>query len=282
MLSLCRGKAFRKEFSNIGEIRSLIPSHVGLMALTATASRSSIKEICTVLCMKKPVIISESPNKPNIKYEVLQKGATPEETLGPFIDEVRQKGTDTDRMLIFCRTYDDVTYIYRLFVSKLGSAALHPPSAPNLVKYRLVGMYTACTHPSVKEAILSAFTNAQSPLRIVVATIAFGMGLDCPNIRRVIHWGMSSDIESYLQETGRGGRDNQPAKALLYYTKCELKAKHVDHDMKQYCSNIETCRRQVLLQNFDCNDMVLCDSDKCICQCCDICYLKCMCRNKDC
>ena len=54
------------------------------------------------------------------------------------------------------------------------------------------------------------------------------MGLDCPNIHKVLHWGAPSDIESYLQETGRAGRDDKEAKAVLYYSKGDLGAKHVD------------------------------------------------------
>ena len=53
-------------------------------------------------------------------------------------------------------------------------------------------------------------------LRVVIATIAFGMGLDCPNVRRIIHWGPSNDVEAYIQETGRAGRDGESAEALLY------------------------------------------------------------------
>ena len=63
-------------------------------------------------------------------------------------------------------------------------------------------MFTACTHPSVKDSILGSVANKDGTLRIIIATIAFGMGLDCPNIRQIIHWGPSSDVESYLQETG--------------------------------------------------------------------------------
>ena len=59
-------------------------------------------------------------------------------------------------------------------------------------------------------------------LRVVVAIIAFGMGLDCPNVRRVIHWDPSSDVESYIQETGRAGCDRLPATAMLYFTNTDL------------------------------------------------------------
>ena len=99
-------------------------------------------------------------------------------------------------------------------------------------------MYTARTHPSVKEAILAAFTDCKSPLRVVIATIVFGMGLDCPNIRKVLHWGVPSDIESYVQETGRAGRDDKEAKAVLYYSKGDLGVKHVEGKMKRYCGNL--------------------------------------------
>ena len=59
----------------------------------------------------------------------------------------------------------------------------------DLPQFRMLDMYTACTHPTVKETILQSLPDSNGTLRIIVATIAFGMGLDCPNIRRVIHWG---------------------------------------------------------------------------------------------
>ena len=70
------------------------------------------------------------------------------------------------------------------------------------VQFQMLDMFTACTHHTVKESILQSLPQSDGTLCVIVATIAFGMGLDCPNIRRVIHWGPSADIESYLQETG--------------------------------------------------------------------------------
>lgn len=72
-------------------------------------------------------------------------------------------------------------------------------------------MFTACTHPDVKDVILTQFRNEHSTLRVMIATIAFGMGLDCPNVRSILHWGSPPDIESYVQETGRAGRDGDSA-----------------------------------------------------------------------
>ena len=110
-------------------------------------------------------------------------------------------------------------------------------------------MFTACTHSSVKQATLAAFTNQESPLRLLIATIAFGMGIDCRDIRRVIHWGPPNDVEYYLQETGQAGRDNMSASALLYCGQHDHT--HIDDDMRQYCSNTQWYRRQLLLCHFD-------------------------------
>ena len=63
-------------------------------------------------------------------------------------------------------------------------------------------MYTKCTEGNIKEDIVSEFAKPNGKLRIVVGTIAFGMGLDCPDVRQILHWGASHDIESYIQETG--------------------------------------------------------------------------------
>lgn len=259
-----RGKKFRKEFSNIGEIHSLIPSRVGIMALTATASRDSRSKICSVLCMRQPIIVSQSPNKPNIMYSVLEKCASAEDTFQPPIEEVREKGVGIDRVLIFCKTCEEVTHIYKFFAKSLGNAALHPQSAPDLVKHRIVDMFTACTHPVVKGHVVSAIKSLQSPLRIVLATIAFGMGIDCPNICCVIHWGVPHDVESYLQETGRAERDEKPAKAVLYHHKCDLKVKDMDETMRRFCTNDNTCRRSLLLQDFESDEQTVRENDVCM------------------
>ena len=85
-----RGKDFRQEFSNLGEVRSLIPEDVRCMALTATATKTSRNEICNVLGMHKPVVVSQSPNKPNIKYCVQLKHGTMEETFAPLVEELKR------------------------------------------------------------------------------------------------------------------------------------------------------------------------------------------------
>ena len=97
----------------------------------------------------------------------------------------------------------------------------YPPLAPPVSKFRLVEMFTSATEESVKTNIIQNFTPLHGRCRVEIGTIAFGMGLDSPNVRKVVHWGPSSDIESYVQETGRVRRDGEFAIAILYFAKEE-------------------------------------------------------------
>ena len=77
-----------------------------------------------------------------------------------------------------------------------------PPNSPTTVsELRLVEMFTSCVDEEVKSQIITSFTSDQYPLRLVVATVAFGMGLDCPDVRQVIHLGAPDDTESYTVKT---------------------------------------------------------------------------------
>ena len=69
---------------------------------------------------------------------------------------------------------------------------------------------------------MTSFCKVGTPLRIVICTIAFGMGVDCPDLRQIVHWGVSSDVEMYMQESGRAGRGGNPACAVPFYKKSDL------------------------------------------------------------
>ena len=89
--------------------------------------------------------------------------------------------------------------MFTLFKQYLGPNFTNPAGAPTtLSKYRVVDMFTSCTQEEVKRSILESFTSPKSQLRVVVATISFGMGIDVPDIRQVIHWGPSDSCEEGL------------------------------------------------------------------------------------
>ena len=221
----------------------------------------------------QPVIVSIPPIKDNIHFCVSEKSSI-SLSLSPVCEALADQRTKMGRIIIFCRTYDEVTTVYYLFKQKLGLGFTEPPGAPDLAQFRLVDMYTHCTHQSVKDKILSQFTMS-SPLRIVVATVACGMGIDCPDVRQVIHWGVPEDAETYVQETGEAGRDGKLSCALLFYGKVELGTKRTSELTKTYCKNKDGhCRKRVLFSDFDgCPTTA-----KGICKCCDMCRKDCTCE----
>ena len=97
-----------------------------------------------------------------------------------------------------------------------------PIGALKLARFALCNMFLACTHSNVKDEVLKSSCDPNGILRIVVATIAFGMGLNCPNVHRITHWGPPPDIESYLQEASRAGRDGKKAIFSLHCSNLDL------------------------------------------------------------
>ena len=105
-------------------------------------------------------------------------------------------------------------------------------------------MFTRCTHTSVKKKIIEQFTTPSS-LRIVIATIAFDMGINCPDIRQVIHWGVPQDAEAYIQESGHAGRDEKHSLAIIMKHKRDLDRRYTSDHMMEYCRNKSLCRRTI-------------------------------------
>lgn len=122
-----------------------------------------------------------------------------------------------------------------------------------------------------KQQVMSAFQQVDRRLRLVIATTEFGLGVDCPDIRRVIHWGLPSNIE-YVQESGRAGRDGLNAQAILYKGK---PGRDVQTLMEEYLKNENICCRKFLFQGFL---MYHENKDVVGCKCCDICAMTCDCQ----
>ena len=124
-----------------------------------------------------------------------------------------------------------------------------PQDAPNLPQFRLIDMYHSCTDPVVKDSISMLFTK-KSCLRVVIATIAFGMGIDCPDVRQVVHVGPPDDVELYIQETGHTVMaDGEDAVSVLLLLKGARP--RMDVTMLNYVRNAGMiCRRDALFRFF--------------------------------
>ena len=193
-----------------------------------------------------------------------------EETLHPMADRLQHQRIAFPKTIIYAQSIRMCAEIYLYFKAYLGASFTHPKHAPDVPQFRIVDMFTSVTDPSHKTEILCLFKES-SNLRVIVATIAFGMGIDCTEIRRIIHVGLPDDVSSYIQETGRAGRDGQASLVTLLQSRTHHP---VDDDIKQYVANTTTCRRDILFQD---TDHYVNANLGCKCLCCDICARRCNC-----
>ena len=128
-------------------------------------------------------------------------------------------------------------------------------------------MYTRAAKIHMKEKVIKSFCEKGSKIRVVIATTAFCMGIDCPDIRRVIHFGAPSSLEQYVQESGRAGRDQKQSEAVMLYGNA---GRYVGMDVKEYGLNTKSCRRQLLYKNFLFTSEMH-PKEVNSCDCCDIC-----------
>ena len=262
------GDQFRKTFSMIGDLRSIVPTGVNMMALTATATTETFHVVSKRLAMTNPTLVALPPDRGNFVYRVHPK-ASLIELCDSLCKEFTVKRTDYPKTVIFVRQYRDCSDLYLMLQHKLGSAFTEPPGYPNVSQFRMVEMYSRVLTNEKKEQVLSSFTASASKLRIVIATSAFGLGVDIPDIRRVMHWGLPTNFEEYVQETGRAGRDGCDAEAILY------EGKGGRHAIKKMKENSTVCRRRFLFEDF----LKFYEKDirVCGCKCCDICARSCTC-----
>ncbi len=236
------GHDFRPEYLMLAQLKHALPS-VPFIALTATADRLTRKDILDKLELKNPITYLSSFNRPNIRYIVEPKRNSFEKLL-TFLDKRKEESG-----IIYClsrasteRLADDLT--------SAGYQAL---------------AYHAGMDRETRARHQEMFLRDEA--RIIVATIAFGMGIDKSNVRYVVHMDLPKNIESYYQETGRAGRDGVDSEALLFFTIADLvKMKRfveIENNQEQtevYLKKLNQmgtygdlyyCRRKYLLNYFD-------------------------------
>ena len=253
------------------------------MALTATASISTRDRIIMNLNIQdKCVVVSQIPNKIIICYKVYEKPSDPMVVFLPLIFSMIWLSTKAKHndVLLFCPSYSACDEVYSLIASHLlqHNAMYDPPDAEQLSTASVKCIQLACTSRSIKDRILESFTKPDGKIRFLVATVAFGMGVNAPNIHCSIHWGCSNSIDAYVQESGRCGRDGELSYAILYYPYWQLSRKKMDgshvisEEMRIYCNNKSVCHWKLLMSAFE--DTPHFDQPAPIHQCCDVLKLK--------
>ena len=214
------------------------------MALTATATTKLRRTISRIIGLVNEVVVVESPSRTNIVYSVAEFSAI-KETFLPIAKRLHQERTQCPRIIIYCNNYADCANLYLFFKDYLGNYFTEPPSAPEMPRFRLVDMYLSYMEEAVKDEIVRLFS-IQSSLHVVVATMAFGLRVDCPDVRQVVVYGLPSVLESFVQETGRAGRDGLPCLAIL--VKKPSLGRRVDKAVSKYADNEASCQRLIIFK----------------------------------
>jgi len=187
------GHDFRPEYRQLARLRKLLPD-VPVMALTATATERVRDDIVKHLQLREPSVFVASFNRPNLTYRVLPK----DQPLKQIIDFVRKREDESG--IIYCATRATTERVAEALAGRGFSARAYHAGLDAEERSRNQELFL------------------RDECRIICATIAFGMGINKPNVRWVIHHDLPKNIEGYYQETGRAGRDALPSDCLLLFS----------------------------------------------------------------
>jgi ATP-dependent DNA helicase RecQ len=250
------GHDFRPEYRELKKLRGHLPD-VPIMALTATATERVRADVIKELKLRESRFYVASFNRPNLTYRVVPKTA-PYEQLLAFI-----RSRPNDSGIVYCASRKSTESLARNLNEDDVSAKPYHAGLTNVERTK---------H---QDAFL------RDDVRVITATIAFGMGINKPNVRFVVHYDLPKNLESYYQETGRAGRDGLPSECVLLFSpgdvakqrhfideKTETEARIARAQLQQMVHYAETreCRRAVLLEYFgETFPLQSCDScDSCL------------------
>lgn len=240
------GDSFREDYGQLKRKLALF-KEAPKMALTATASPTTVEKIIGYLGLVDPEVVIEPASKQHI-YLTVQPLETKMQVLEGLLEELKKDRGRSVKTVVFIRERTEVSNVWAFFHHYL----------PANISHRCE-MYMSTTADRMKRGIAEYFKDQDSSIRLLIATSAFGLGVDCQGIRRVVHLEPPTSFDDFVQQIGRAGRNGEQIASILVNDGVQ---KGKDEQMRKFLST-KGCRRLVISQHYGLLQTACCDT------CCD-------------
>ncbi|XP_035815241.1 uncharacterized protein [Zea mays] len=249
------GHDFRPDYKNLGILKIQFPS-VPMIALTATATSKVQMDLMEMLHIPRCIKFVSTVNRPNLFYKVSEKSPVGKVVIDEITKFISESYPNNESGIIYCFSRKECEQVAKELRER-GISADYYHADMDIVN---------------REKIHMRWSKGKS--QVIVGTVAFGMGINKPDVRFVIHHSLSKSMETYYQESGRAGRDGLPSECILYYRPGDVPRQSSMvfyencglqnlYDIVRYCQSKRSCRHGAFFRHFgevpqDCNGM--CDN----------------------